>query len=507
MSIILPLVRCSAALGFVFFLSLQTGCRSLKPLSLPDETALPPAQTPLWQALDRERTDDWVSLLNTGEEAIDWRTRLMDSATESIDLQSFLWLDDAIGDSVLEHLVAAADRGVRVRILLDDIFTAGHDAEIWLLDEHENIEFRIYNPYTHRDHGMLGRELFNLGEFSRVDHRMHNKALIVDNRAAIIGGRNIADEYFGWHPEANFRDLELLCVGGRVQAISEEFDVFWNNDWSYPESLLHSKSARVDPSADVESEPSTLFLEESSAERLAKWTALARSGIEVDYSVLIDEPPVTNPALRSEWPNQLAGELTAVLDQAQKEILIETAYLIPIPEIEEVLERAVARGVRVKILTNSMSSNNHLAAHASYMHHIKKLLNAGVELYEVRIFAEDRARYIRPPVGEKHLALHAKFALVDDAVSIIGSANLDPRSLRLNTEMALVLRSEALNQKLRTLVAADFAPENAWRVQFGEDGQLQWIANDIVQDRAPGTTRLQRLESWFIGHLPIEGEM
>lgn len=495
------MIRYCTGLGLALSLCLNIGCRSLQPLTLPDEDALPPAQTPLWQALDRERTDNWVSLLNTGAEAIDWRIRLTDSATQSIDLQSFLWLDDSVGQSVMAHLLAAADRGVRIRILLDDTFTAGHDADISQLDEHENIEFRIYNPYSHHDHGMIGRQLFNLGEFSRVDHRMHNKAIVVDNRAAIIGGRNIADEYFGWHPEANFRDLELLCVGESVQAISDEFDLYWNNDWAYPSSYLDLKSSNLSRPRE------RLPLPESGDARLATWLKTSKEGHSVEYTVLNDIPPPSNPALRSEWPNQLAGELAKIFGQAKKEIIIQSAYLIPIPELEEVIANAIVRGVRVKILTNSMSSNNHLAAHASYEHHIKKLLESGVELYEIRILAEDRERYIRPPVGEKHLALHAKFAVIDDDLSVIGSANLDPRSLRLNSEMTLLLKSKSLNQQLRENCVPDFAPENAWRVKLGKDGKLQWVANDIVKKRAPGTTRSQRLEGWFLGHLPIEGEM
>lgn len=493
--------RFCASLALALSLLVHVGCQSLQSLSLPDVVALPPAQSPLWQALDEERTDNWVSLLNTGAEAFDWRTRLMDSASQSIDLQSFLWLDDTIGQSVTAHLLAAADRGVRIRILLDDTFTSGHGADIQRLDGHPNIEFRIYNPYTHHDHGMVGRQLFNLGEFSRVDHRMHNKALIVDNRAAIVGGRNIADEYFGWHSEANFRDLELLCVGKTVSEMSNEFDLYWNNDWSYPSSYLDQGPAEDSFTT------ATLPVRESQQERIAKWLSTAREGHAVEYTVLNDIPPPTNPALRSEWPNQLSEELVKILDQAQTEIIVESAYLIPTPEIEDVIARAIDRGVRVKVLTNSMSSNNHLAAHASYEKHIKTLLNSGVELYEVRILAKDRERYIRLPIGQKHLALHAKFALIDDDLSVIGSANLDPRSLRLNTEMTLLLKSKSLNQHLREVCAIDFEPENAWRVEINDHGKLQWVADDIIQTRAPGTTRSQRLESWFLGHLPIEKEM
>lgn len=439
-------IRKLSALGLIFLLLVQTGCHHLQPLSLPDENALAPAQAPLWDSLGEAQPDDWVALLNTGAEAIEWRLRLLDSATRSIDLQSFLWLDDAVGSAVLAHILKAADRGVKIRILLDDTFTAGHAREIWQIDHHENIEFRIYNPYTHRDHGMIGRTLFNLGEFSRVDHRMHNKALIVDNRAAILGGRNIGDEYFGWHPEANFRDLELVCVGEQVQSISRLFDTFWNNDWTYPESILEKEM----PDAGKNKGSSTYETAEAVSLQLrpkpqsleSHWLDLLRRGHPVDYKIVADLPPPTNPAEKDEWPNQLAQAMMRIFDQAESDILIESAYLIPVPELEATLARAVDRDVRVRILTNSMSSNNHLAAHASYQKHIRTLIQAGVELYEVRILAADRERYIRQPIGNKHLALHAKFALIDHDLCLIGSANLDPRSLRLNTEMSLLIESE-----------------------------------------------------------------
>lgn len=499
----------SISLLWLFVLLLaSTGCHHLQPLSLPDEYAAPPADAPLWDALHEAEDEDWVALLNTGAEAIEWRLRLVDSATESIDLQSFLWLDDAIGRTVLERILVAADRGVKVRILLDDSFTAGHADAIWQINHHENIDFRIYNPYTHRDHGMVGRFLFNIGEFSRIDHRMHNKALIVDNRAAILGGRNIADEYFGWHPVANFRDLELVVVGEKVQSISQLFDTFWNNDWSYPESILDRKEREPHDLAQLfTADTVTIGSISGSASLEAHWLELLQEGQTVDYRIVADRPPPTNPASKDEWPNQLAHAMIEIFDQAESDILIESAYLIPVPELEATLARATERGVRVRILTNSMSSNNHLAAHASYQKHIRTLVESGVELYEVRVLAADRPRYIRQPIGDKHLALHAKFALIDDELSLIGSANLDPRSLRLNTEMSLLIESRAVNQQLRQVAATDFEVQNAWRVEIDEQGRLHWRAGDLVVERAPGTSRLQRLESWFLSHLPIEDEM
>jgi phosphatidylserine/phosphatidylglycerophosphate/cardiolipin synthase-like enzyme len=194
-------------------MGMLSGCATVQPVDLADEKALQPAKADLWVQLARERTGNWFKLLNTGEEAIEWRLRLIDSATGSLDLQTFLWLEDKTGLTVLRHVLDAADRGVRVRLLLDDLFTVGESDLITALHHHPNIQYRIYNPFGRRFDSIFLREVMNAAEFSRLDHRMHNKAMIADNRAAIPGGRNIADEYFGNHTTANFRDMEVL-VGG-----------------------------------------------------------------------------------------------------------------------------------------------------------------------------------------------------------------------------------------------------------------------------------------------------
>lgn len=226
---------------------LAAGCASLKPADLPDQYGSPPAQTALWSQLESVRSDDWLHILNTGEEAINWRLRLIDSASQSLDLQTFLWKDDETGLKVLRYIYEAADRGVRVRILLDDTFTANHDEAILDIDHHPNIALRIYNPFAARSSSMMVRQLLNLGDFSRVDHRMHNKVMVVDNRVAIVGGRNLADEYFGNHDAANFRDMEVLNAGPAVLSLSQQFDDYWNSDWSFPADRVISVKPTMSP--------------------------------------------------------------------------------------------------------------------------------------------------------------------------------------------------------------------------------------------------------------------
>ena len=199
-----------------------------------EEYALSPSADRFWQHITENRESDWFKLLNTSDEAQRWRLAMIDSAHSSIDLETFLWKPDQIGARILAHLLAAADRGVKVRILLDDSFTEHEDQALYYLDLHTNIELRLYNPYHARVDSMAGRTLFNLGDFARVNHRMHNKALIVDGWAVTLGGRNLADEYFGLHEAYNFRDMEVLAMGDSVSAVSQHFDAFWNSGWSFP---------------------------------------------------------------------------------------------------------------------------------------------------------------------------------------------------------------------------------------------------------------------------------
>jgi putative cardiolipin synthase len=485
------------------------GCSALQPVDLPDEYSLAPAQSPLWTQLTEERPGDWIYLLNTGDEALWWRLRLIDRATRSIDLQTFLWKEDRSGLKVLRHLYEAADRGVRVRIMLDDTFTANLDEDIWDIAHHPNIEFRIYNPYAHRSNSLVVRQFLNLGDFSRVDHRMHNKIMVADNHAAIVGGRNLADEYFGSHEEANFRDMEVLAVGPTMQPLSRQFDEYWNSDWSFPvEEVIEVSPTRTPEEFEawvLETAERGLYEDEEG--RLQAWAQVARLGVTGEVEVFADTPASENPAATEELPVQLAQELIRQIDKTDEEMILISAYLIPTPELEQAIERAEERGVRVRILTNSLRSNNHMAAHSAYRNHVDRLVDHGAEVHEVRALARDRGLYMDMPIEEKHLGLHSKVLLIDDDTSLIGSANLDPRSLRLNTEMVLLIRSREFNQWVRDVIALDFHQRNAWHLQRQEDGRLAWVADDVVLHEQPAESGLQRLEDWFLSIMPIENEM
>ena len=495
---------------FVFLALFVSACTTLQPVQLPDEHTSAPSDAPLWQSLAEIRSDNWFVLLNDGKSALDWRITAIDSAVDSIDLQTFLWDFDTAGSLILDRLVSAADRGVLIRILVDDSFLISEDRMLVALAEHPNIEYRVFNPFKYRASGFASRQFLSLNEFHRLDHRMHNKAMIVDNRIAIVGGRNLADEYFGLHSEANFRDLELLAGGPIVREISTSFDDYFNDDWSLPiDMVTHIEPNYVDLDAArrVRDPEVYEYQEKYEGARRQLWEKAVREAFRGDAFLFVDKPPVENPAAKESVPVQLAKRLIELFDKAEAEILIISAYLIPSIDLEGAIERAVQRGVDVRILTNSIRSNNHLAAHSAYRKHINELLADGARLHEVRVDARDRDFYMFPPTDKKSLALHAKALVIDRDKVFIGSANLDPRSLRLNTEMGLLVYSEALNAMVRSMVERDFYQANAWHLRFDEDGNVIWVSGNVVLTSQPAESFMQRLEDWFFMHLPIEDEM
>ncbi len=489
---------------------LLAGCASLQPVDKSSEYTPELSHAAAWDALDGDRQGDWFVLLNQGPTALDWRLRAIDSATESIDLQTFLWTFDTTGSLVLDHLVEAADRGVRIKLLIDDSFLLGEDEMLLELHRHPNIEYRIYNPFKRRAKKDSTRWALNLGEFHRLDHRMHNKSMVIDNRVAIVGGRNLADEYFGLHEAANFRDMEVIVGGPIVQQLAQAFDEYWNDRWSVPiNQISHVSTAPADLEAarHIRDTHAHLHEEESPAERTQRWQDLINSAVPGRATLLVDKPPVENPAEASEAPVEVADALVDIFNAAEEEILVVSAYLIPTERIESIIGHAIERGVRVSILTNSIASNNHLVAHSAYRNHINTLLGHGAELHEVRVDARDREIYMLSPVESKILALHAKALVIDHDRVFIGSTNLDPRSLRVNTEMGLLIESAELNSEVRAAIEPDFERMNAWHLELDENNRVIWRSDDQTLMTQPATSSMQRIEDWFFSYMPIEDEL
>lgn len=497
-----------AATGAALLLS---GCAGgLQPVESPVELTPRPSVASQWQELEAIRPDDWFHVLNVGSEAFDWRLRAIDSAVDSIDLQTFIWELDAVGHQVREHLLAAAARGAFVRVLVDDSFVLDADQELLDIDRHENIELKVFNPYKRRSSAAALRQVLNAGEFHRLDHRMHNKVMVVDNRVAIVGGRNIATHYFGYHPKDNFRDMELVAGGRVVQELAVGFDAYWNDPWSFPVAAVMAQRAGPGrPETALASDPVSAdgHTEQTQAQRMADWQRLVEAAHPGRAELLLDRPPEDNPSEASEAPVQVGERLIEAIDTAVSEVWMVSAYLIPTPELEAAIQRAEERGVQVRLLTNSINSNNHLTAHSAYRKHIERLVDLGADVHEVRAQAKDRGLYIQSPVQEKSLCLHAKMLVFDHNRVFVGSANLDPRSLKINTEMGLLIDSDALNAELRQVLEPDFALRNAWQLQRDDSGRMTWVSDDEVLRHQPTHSYMRRIEDWFLSLLPIEDEM
>jgi len=498
----------SGALAASLFLH---GCAGgLQPVETPVETTPAPAEATKWQELEALRADDWFHVLNVGSEAFDWRLRAIDSAVDSIDLQTFIWELDAVGHQVREHLLAAAERGVFVRVLVDDSFILDADQQLLDIDRHANIELKVWNPYRRRSSEAALRQVLNAGEFERLDHRMHNKVMVVDNRVAIVGGRNIATHYFGYHETENFRDMELVAGGPVVQELASGFDAYWNDRWAFPVAAIMEQRAgpgwprAIRPVSEARADG---HVEQAPAQRQSDWKQLVLAAHPGRAELLLDRPPEESPSDAEEAPVQVGERLIEAIDAATSEVWMVSAYLIPTPELEAAIRRAEERGVQVRILTNSINSNNHLTAHSAYRKHIERLVDMGVDVHEVRAQAKDRELYIQSPVEDKSLCLHAKMLVFDDDSVFVGSANLDPRSLKLNTEMGLLIQSHSLNVELRRFLEPDFSLRNAWQLRRDANGLMTWVSDDEVLQHQPTHSYMRRIEDWFLTLLPIEDEM
>jgi putative cardiolipin synthase len=441
--------------------------------------------------------------LDANGDGLRWRLALVDSADQSLDLQYYLWYGDPSGLLVLYHVIEAADRGVRVRILLDDLLFLKGKATLADIEDHPNIEIRIYNPWASKG---VGRAFEFLGQMKRLNHRMHNKLLIADGQAAILGGRNVGDHYFGLGHSFNFHDLDTIVLGDAASASSEIFDHFWNSDQVLPASAFED-----DPSwARIEEVRPDVVGELRHAEELDQfpidvrdWTAeledladrMAPGAFTVEFDrVLPDTDVPTQDGVLA---------LAEIVARAEHEVLIANAYVIPGERMMQILRDATARGVRIRMLTNSLASQDVPAVTSAYGKHRKPLLEAGVELYEFRSDPEIQPGIVdTAPVEAEFAGYHVKTLVVDRQTVYAGSLNLDPRSIRLNTEMGMIVSSPGLAEEVAALIERDMLPSNSWRVGLDADGDLVWESSAGTVTKQPARNSWQRFEAWIMGIVP-----
>lgn len=461
-------------------------------------------------ALSHGDSTSGFELLDSNKDGLTWRLALVDSATRSIDLQYYLWYGDTSGLLMIKHVLDAADRGVRVRILLDDLSTLLRDAATVrlrdqgaaLLESHPNIEIRLFNPWRKR--GLVARAGEAVAGMQRINQRMHHKQLIVDNRAAVIGGRNIGDEYFGLHEKFNFHDLDVLAIGPIAREASAVFDAFWNSEWVMPASALTdeptkeaAEQARSRMLAHLKETPSLRDMPLEQRDWTAELEALVGRLHPGTAELFTDVPAAGGIA------HEMTTAMYDLVSSASREVLIVNAYIIPSDRTIGEIRRLTEAGVDVRILTNSLASHDVPAVNSHYKQRRRDILEAGSRLHEMRPDAAIQASVSdTPPVRAQFMGLHSKGMVVDRERSYVGSMNFDPRSAAINTEMGIVITSPGLAEELASLIGRDMAPENSWEVVLTEAGQLRWVAGDEILDRQPARSWWQRVQDVFFMLFP-----
>lgn len=487
-------------------------------------------RTVLDRRLDRQRVGapagtSGVASLATGEDALYARLAMIELAGRSIDVQTYIWDLDHSGRLILGRLLAAADRGVRVRVLLDDTATFRNERMFAALDRHPNFQVRLFNPFrTRPGDTWVERTIEFIADFRRLNRRMHNKQWIFDGGWTIVGGRNVADHYFLLAEDLNFRDLDLLAAGPVAADSSAAFDRYWNSRWAVPiEELAHARDRRLERARQA------LERFEAGQERIpyASRPTPETAGAAFDRIVpelfwapvelLVDDPGKIGEAeqLTSVIAERLRGE-TALLGE---ELLVEVAYLALPEATTDELARLVERGVRVRVLTNSLATNDVVAAHSGYVSTRRRLLEAGVELHELRPGGHDDGRFLRPS-RRSRASLHSKVLVFDRRHLFVGSLNLDPRSVVLNTEIGLFVDAPPVAAAVAARLERGYDPAYSWKVELEaqrvrtsagpiERQRVVWTGDPErpLRTREPRASTWRRLLAWLLARLPLESQV
>jgi cardiolipin synthase C len=447
------------------------------------------------------------------------RVRLVRAAERCLDLQYYIWQKDISGLILPEEVRQAAERGVRVRLLLDDNGTAGMDPELSALDAHPNVEVRLFNPFTIRWPKALGYLL----DFRRLNRRMHNKSLTADGQATIVGGRNVGDSYFGASRESLFADLDVLAVGAIVPEVSDDFDRYWTSPSAYPAcDILRPLSAGRQAEATAASEAA---VHGPLAKAYGLAVAETRAGGFLEGAAEFEWVPVRmvsdDPAKglgKASLDQTLLGKLLPILDAPERELGLVSAYFVPTRAGCRQLTQLARKGVRVSILTNALNATDVAVVHAGYAEHRRALLTAGIRLFELK--GEGKAHLklgglrkasrggSRPVVRSQASSLHAKTFTIDRELMFVGSFNFDPRSALLNTELGFLIESPAMAGALQDAMDGRLF-DATYEVRLAPDGRrLQWVERVngavIVHDREPNSGPLQRGVIALLAMLPID---
>lgn len=492
-------------------------------LRTPDETPLG-RLTQERRAAAGARSDSGFYLLDSVDLAFTSRLALIEGAQRTLDLQYYAIHADASTEQLLVRIRAAAARGVRVRILLDDFNSVGADAQVLRLAFLKNIELRLFNPLSGSRASLVGRIFTSLADIDRVQKRMHNKLFIADNSWGIAGGRNLGDAYFGRGEDSNFVDLDILATGRIVRTMSASFDRYWSDELAYPVQALldpedlerlrkpaapignesdesNQAAAKAPPvvaPAPVANTTGSVLPDVAETSERSRQLDLRRVPlIWAPSTLMVDQPGKIGPGDDEvEAGETLIDGLLALMGQARQDLLIVSPYFVPGDPMMKVFSQLRHRGIRIRVLTNSLASNDAPAAHAGYARYRQRLLEMGVELHEMRSEQSGSPGGLGSGIngrgaqvnglfgsgggvggsksGVSRASLHSKAVIIDGRLSVIGSMNLDLRSQKMNSEVALVIRSMALAQQSIRLVETSFA-KGAYRLELA-GGQLHWRA-------------------------------
>ena len=504
--------RLIGAASVLLALLLATGCAALPPgATRHPSTAMEGAGSALQHIADaslagQDPTLSGFRLLPNGDHALDARLALVQRAERSLDLQYYAWHDDDTGRRLLAALAEAARRGVRVRLLVDDLHAGALQARLAALAAQPGAEVRLYNPLPVREGGVASRVLGSMHDFGRLNHRMHNKLFIADGALAVAGGRNIGDEYFMRSPVANFIDLDVLVAGPVVADMAASFDRYWNGERAWPVQALvppaehdgapdsigatnatHATHATHATEATGPALPlaphdrlgRTSVSQQLAAGRLDLLPAPVRLLVDSPDRQRCEEPDDDAPCPAAE-PGAVDRLVTAMRG-AQHELKITSPYFVPGAEGMAMLQAVAARGASIRLLTNSIGATDEPLVHWGYARYRPALLQLGLQIRELSPTLPARTQALGS-FGRSAARLHAKVVVIDGRHVALGSANMDRRSARINTEMVMLIDSPALAAELARLAGAD-ALAGSYRLRLDEDRRIEWLVSEGGAER------------------------
>jgi putative cardiolipin synthase len=521
--------RAPAAFVWLILVLLAAGCATIPGADYPRQASIAlsqPTETQFGRtvaalAAAHPETSGF-KLLPRGADGYALRAQMADAAERTLDVQYYVIENDDSGYLLMDALLRAAKRGVRVRLLIDDPQARGQEPEIAALAAHPNIEVRLYNPFAYRGDIPAFRWMELALSAKRLNHRMHNKLYVADNAIALTGGRNVGDAYFESGKDLQFGDYDVFAMGPVARRLSQSFDEYWNSTWTVPVQALFGAKPGAEDIAKFERD----LAEHREAMRDSELSRKAATGkplagmlvangvVWAKADVIYDSPDKADVEDGDAPGVLLRRRLIAASKEVQNELIIVSPYFVPGKPGEAMLKALAERGVRVRVLTNSLASTDEPIVHAGYQHYRVPLLEDGVELYEVKPLPgnpQPRGGALDAPSAGQ-FALHAKVFVFDRKKLFVGSANFDRRSFHLNTEVGLLIESHELARQVVERFDVITQPANSYIVTLADGNhplrRLAWRSEEngreVVTNAEPGNNRVRDFETDLLSLLPLD---